>query len=724
MSQNRSFQTRSTSGAKPVHQVIGREISAMAGAIFAVAVSAIVMATTVAAQSPVNYNTYGLPGLIDLPTAEAAPEAELFTGISYYPDSMRATIGFQLLPRLSGVFRYSSINGKVIGGKWADGTYYDRSFDLRFQLVEESPSMPGIAVGLQDFMGTGLYEAEYLVATKAITPTLRITGGLGWGRLGQVNSIGSTGTRPTALIGEGGVPNVDRWFRGPFAAFGGIAWSPRRNITVKVEYSSDDYAVESGSITGKSIIKQRTPINIGIDYHLKNGGQLSLFALHGDTIGAQMTFVTNPKRPNSFGGSEAAPLPILVRANGSAKDLGWTADNIVSNDVRTQLADLLALENLVLEALDLQADTAVLRLGNKRYRSISQAVGRAARAMTRVLPASVETFVIIPMVDGMAASAITLRRSDLEGLENAAATEMLARTAIRDGFSLAPKSQIKPADRFRWSLGPYLHLSVFDPDSPVRFDAGARLEGAYAITPNLILSGSLTKKVVGTLADTAPIPSKLPPVRTEYPLYSKFGDPGIEHLTVAAYGRPGPNLYGRVTVGLLESMYGGISGELLWKPVSSRFALGVEVNYVKKRAYDMMFDFLDYEVLTGHASAYYQFENGFHTKVDVGRYLAGDIGATLTVEREFANGWRVGGYATLTDVSASDFGEGSFDKGVFISVPVSWLIGQPSRDRSDIVLQSLTRDGGARLNVDGRLYRRIRDYHEPQIEAGWGKFWR
>ncbi|WP_204114938.1 YjbH domain-containing protein [Shimia biformata] len=672
------------------------------------------------AEQWVSYNGYGAPGLVDLPTAEASPDAELYTTFSVFNKTLRSSIGFQITPRLSAQFRYTATDGDIVGGVWAGRDYFDRSFDVRYQLLTETDRRPGVAIGLQDFLGTGLYAAEYIVATKSITPTLRVTGGIGWGRLGSHNSFASFGTRPPYdPQSQGGTPNIDQWFRGPMAFFGGLAWSPTQNLALKFEYSSDEYSREDGIL-----FDYKSPFNVGVDYRLKNGTLLSLYALHGDTIGLQATFVTNPKRAKIPGGDETAPLPIKVRSAGSAADLGWTADSVTSDKARNELAALLRKENLKLRALDLQPTSATARISNSRYNNIPEALGRTARAMSRALPASVETFVIVPVVDGLDTSAVVFKRSDLERLENAPAESMLARTEFRDSFGLAMGAGLDQVNRFRWSLSPYLRLSVFDPNNPVRFDVGAQLDATYAITPNLIASGSLTKKVFGNLADATLSPSNLPRVRTDAPLYSQLGDPAIEHLTLTHYGRPGTNLYSRVTAGLLEGMYGGVSGELLWKPVGSRFALGAELNYVKKRDYDQLFDFLDYEVATGHISGYYQFDNGFFTQLDVGRYLAGDIGATLTVERAFANGWRVGGYATLTDVSAEDFGEGSFDKGIYVTIPVNWIFGQPTRDANTIRLQSLMRDGGARLNVQDRLYPKLREYHETDISRGWAKFWR
>jgi hypothetical protein len=169
-------------------------------------------------------------------------------------------------------------------------------------------------------------------------------------------------------------------------------------------------------------------------------------------------------------------------------------------------------------------------------------------------------------------------------------------------------------------------------------------------------------------------------------------------------------------------MFGGVSGELLWKPVGSRLALGVEANYVKQRAFSGL-GFQDYSVATGHASAYYEFGNGYLGQVDVGRYLAGDIGATVTLAREFENGWKVGGFFTLTDVSSEDFGEGSFDKGINLTIPVNWFLGTPTKQTNSMTIRPIQRDGGQRLEVPGRLYDQVRSGHRNALEQNWSGVW-
>ena len=207
-------------------------------------------------------------------------------------------------------------------------------------------------------------------------------------------------------------------------------------------------------------------------------------------------------------------------------------------------------------------------------------------------------------------------------------------------------------------------------------------------------------------------------------LYARESDLELNTLTAEYIWRPGENLFARTTAGYLESMYGGVSAELLWYPVNSRLAFGVEANYAKKREYDILFGFRDYDVLTGHASAYYDFGNGFVGQIDAGRYLAGDWGATFSLDREFNNGFTLGGFFTLTDVPFDQFGEGSFDKGLKFEVPLSWFTGKPSKTTLSETIRPILRDGGARLNVNNRLFGYVRDERGKELRDGWGRYLR
>ncbi|WP_235856074.1 YjbH domain-containing protein [Mesobaculum littorinae] len=701
--------------------------------VSAIALSAVLGGTTASFPQELGrptLNFYGVSGVIDMPSAAVQPDGQLASTLSYFGGISRGSLSFQIFPRVSGTFRYQGFQDLNYAG-YED--YYDRSFDISMLILKESRYLPAVAVGLQDFVGTGVSSGEYIAASKTVTPRLRATVGLGWGRLGSDGDLGSPfGDRDPIEVDQGGTLNAEQYFRGPAAPFAGIEYQATDRMTLLAEYSSDAYELEAGErgSVSDAIIDRASPLNFGVDYRLNKNASLGAYYMYGSEIGLKVNFVANPYEPPMTGSYAPGPLPVQPRpARGSdpaAYATDWTQTPGVAATLTQRLAADFDEQGLDLESLAVDAGTATVRVRNPRFDAEAQAIGRAARAMSRVLPASVETFRITPSVDGMPVSTVTLRRSDLETYETApdGADKLAAVAGIGEAVP-QPAGSVRNAEvvpRFKWNLGPYIRNSYFDPDSPIRADLGARLSASYEAAPGLVFAGSISKRLIGNLDENKRIDtSVLPPVRSNFPLYDREGDPSLDSLTATYYFRPATNFYGRVTGGYLERMFGGVSGEILWKPVDSQLALGAELNYAKQRDYDVQFGFQDYDVVTGHLSAYYDIGGGYHAQVDVGRYLAGDYGATFGFDREFENGWSVGAFATVTDVSAEDFGEGSFDKGIRLRIPTSWFTGEPTRRAASTVIRPVTRDGGARLSVPGRLYGRARTYHESELEGQWGR---
>lgn len=714
---------------------VERPLSIAVAAAF-VTVAPVAVGPVAGQDRGVSYTLYGTPGLIEMPSAMGAPDGEFAGTLGYLENQLRTTFTFQITPRLTGSFRVTAIDDFSPD---VDGRFYDRTFDLRYRLIDEGAWYPAVAIGLQDFIGAGVFSGEYIVASKAVSNAVRVTGGLGWGKLGGQNGFSnplglfgdSFETRPPVAEDEAGTLGIDQFFRGDAAFFGGVEWAINPQFTAKIEYSSDAYET-TGADTSPAFqdrgVAHESPLNFGLNYRPRPGYHLQLAYLHGSTLALSGTVTLNPNNRPFAGGFDPAPVPVAVR---TAADL--TADaraQLPQETLRQRLRDALAAEGMRLEAVEIGERQARVRYTNTRYRAEAQAMGRAARAMTQILPASVEVFVLEPMQRGIALSAVTLQRSDIEALENevGATEDSFARAGFadaQDGAGLVAVDDLR--NPFSWGLSPYGRFTLFDEDEPLQIDVGLQLTARYAFQPNLILSGAIRKRLAGddgTATPRDPDLSDLPVVRRDAGVYAREGDPGLDNLTLAHFGRPGADLYSRVSIGYLERMFGGISTEVLWKPVNSRVALGAEINYVKQRDFDLRLGFQDYEVATGHASVYYDFQNGFHGRVDAGRYLAGDWGATFALDREFENGWRVGGYVTLTDVPFDEFGEGAFDKGVRITIPNDFIFGRPSRRTTDLSLAAASRDAGARLSVDGRLYDAVRGGHGGDLADGWGRFWR
>lgn len=707
-----------------------------------VSVTAFFFATAVTAQEGPSYTVFGTPGLLEMPTAESAEYSDIAATLAYSETGgYRTSFNYQLTPKLSGSFRYAVFD--MYGSEPGDENFetFDRSFDLHYRFNDESKYIPAIAVGLRDFLGTGRFGSEYVVASKSFGPNLIVTGGLGWGRMGSKNGF----SNPLSVVssyfderpiyeeraddgddGTGGQISVNQFFRGDAAFFGGFEYQISPNLGVKAEYSSNAYLEESLT----PAIDITSPLNFGVTYRPNPGVELNAGYLYGTSFSLGVTMLLNPEERPTLSGLESAPAPVKVRPQDARAATTWDRANEPA--VRAGLAQLLAVEGITLDALEVSDRVARVRYRNDKYRSEAQAIGRVSRMMSQIMPPSVETFVLEPMQRGIALSATTLQRSDLERLENTvgASEALLARTQIgsagpESGLIDAPASE---ASKWEWGIAPYTSLLLFAAESPVKVDVGLQFDGRYQISDNLVISGSVRQTVLGEQDPAFFFDNEndYVNVRTDGAYFGRNGSATLTKLTLAHYGKVAPDIYSRVTLGYLEYMHAGVSAELLWKPVGTRWAVGGEVNHTAMRDSDMGFgiDEYDYQVTTGHISGYYDFGKGFQAQLDVGRYLAGDWGATFALDREFENGWKIGGYFTLTDMPFEQFGEGSFDKGIKITIPYDYFVGSPSRKEVNTTLQSLNRDGGARLLVEGRLYETVRDGHMADITDTWGRFWR
>ena len=249
----------------------------------------------------------------------------------------------------------------------------------------------------------------------------------------------------------------------------------------------------------------------------------------------------------------------------------------------------------------------------------------------------------------------------------------------------------------------------------------------YLLAPGLKISGALRKSIFTNLTDNERLDSgsQLPNVSSSWPLYDLAGQNGhIYKLALSYVNKLAPGLYGRSHAGLLEPFFAGFGGEVLYKPAQWPIGIGVDIHHVRQRDYDMRFDLLDYQTTVGHLSLYYDAGGMFDIEVNAGRYLAGDWGATATISRKFGSGWEIGGYATLTDVPFATFGEGSFDKAIYISIPIDWIISKPTQAQRILTLRPITRDGGANLASARLLNRYVKRSHNAAFQREYGRLWK
>jgi len=442
---------------------------------------------------------------------------------------------------------------------------------------------------------------------------------------------------------------------------------------------------------------------------------------------ATMAFTLGPT--NAVGQSgfrpsyESAPTPIK-RHDPTDTDASWLNDANVNQTARKYLNTAMRSDGLKVEALRLGATSAELRFRNTRYNVTPQAFGRAARAMATVMPNSVSEFVLTPVVDGLPVASVTFQRTDLENYENHPDGTRLsfAHAKITDPPAMPEGLQYDKTlyPKFSWSFGPFVEFNHDELASRNQYSANVRAAARWNVSPGLSFSGAITKELFGNVSTKTPSTSPLQHVRSDRGLYIDRGDPAVESLKVDYLFKATPSVYGRITVGYLERAFGGVSSELLWKPAAQSWGLGLEVNRVKQRSFSSVFGFQNYEATTGYISAYKEFTDGYSTQLDVGHYLAGDDGATLTINKRFTNGWSAGVFVTKTNAPVAE----DMKTGFQVTIPLNWIMKTPSRANYNVAFGSSGADAGSRLYQNNRLYNKLREYHSTELKDSWARFWR
>lgn len=681
-------------------------------------------------------NLYGTTGLIDMPSAQAQPDGQLGVSYSQFGNTARRNFTFQILPRLSGTLRYATIHD------WTrpddpDYDLFDRSFDIQFQLLEERDWQPALAVGLRDFVGTGVYSGEYVVATKTVAEDFTFTLGMGWGRLAGVGSFENPFCTVSDSMCErendfeqGGKLSTDTWFRGEdVGIFGGVEWrTPIENFTLKAEYSSDTYDQESD----RTDFERKSPLNFGAEYRLWNAVTLGGYYMYGDTFGFNVAISGNPYEPPTPQNLGPGPVPIIERPYVFRDNVGWVDDPKARDQLTQGVADALRGEGLTLDQIKFSPRVVDVVIVNRRINAAPKAIGRTAHILATAMPYSVETFRISTLEGGLPTTTVTISRTDLENQVNRPNAGLASWQSVDlDGAVPSLGGQVWSRDvypLYDWALIPVPTLQLFAGEDGFRPQLTAEFRGSVSISPHLSFSTRIRQPILGAFDDPGPEEEEraLPPVRRESARYYADYNPKLMRLTGDYLFKLNRNTYARGSAGFLERQYAGFSGEVLWKPVEQDWGLGLELNHVWQRDFDdfIGFDYYDYDVTTGHASLYWDTGyKGIEAQIDAGRYLAKDWGATFSLTRYFPNGWSVGAFATLTDVTEDDFGEGSFDKGITLTIPLRWATPFETRQKIDGSLRSLSSDGGARLNIANRLYPIIREQDAARLERNWGAFW-
>ena len=613
-------------------------------------------------------------------------------------------------------------------GDFVAGHYLDKGFNVKFKYKPKNINMPNIAVGLDDFAGTGFFAREYIVATQELRD-IKVTAGLGWGKFTGENSFKNPLSFPSNNFinrpissnsyGTGGAPLYNRWFRGNTALFGGIEYfiPNQKRASIKLEYDPYDYldfSAQRRADASFDLRKKDSNINIGFSYALNKFLTIEASFIKGNTFNLSFTTGTtfNEKLSNK---SQFNPL-LDIKENTEQSKMAFY-ESILLN---------LNNNNLFLQTASLKEEQLNVSISTSQYRNSIRSSSYAASIVQKVSEKhniNINQISISQINAGVELNKIKYIANHINN--DSLPIELLIRTtALDSGDSLAFKEdEFRPNINFPVifsSISPTLVTHIGNPEK--FFFGGINLQhiGEVQFSRNLLLSTELNARIYDDFESTISGPaSVMEHVRTDLVEYLKEDDIVISRMQLDYIWSPRRDTYAKLSGGIYETMFAGYGIEALYKPFRGNYSLGFEIFHVRQRSFDQRFSFQDYKTVTGHLNFGLSLPLGIESNISYGRYLAKDDGFTFDLGRRTRSGFKAGIYFTRTNVSAETFGEGSFDKGFYFQFPMDLFSTSYSGNYSTFKLSPLTRDGGAKLIHDKDLKGLIYNSTYRELSQQW-----
>ena len=603
-----------------------------------------------------SYNNHGVIGLINMPTARFYDEQS--HGLTIYdgtPDQ-KITLSSSPYDWLEASLFYTNIQGLPYPGyEYQD--YKDKGFNVKLRLKEQG-NFPAVAIGVMDIAGTGLYSSEYIITSYGIN-NIDMHFGLGWGTLNGSkdtikNPLGYISdnfkNRPTETEGQGGQFQPSRYFSGQTASpFYGVSYALNDRTLFKIE---KDTTLTTDTLDYK---KAKSNYSVGIDYALNENFVVGFSVERGSTASLKFIYKSSPK--TSYQKYKYQNQEQNINNEDQYQNLITNLErNGVGVNKVIETANSIGLELTQFTHSNLQVVEEIIKQAGK-----DSGIEKDIKKNLKIVNLD----------------AITEFDDSFEDNSNLI-------------YEREKKSQFntKTGLKFR----PFIA-------SREEFFKGALLlenDSEYIILDNLMLNVNLKYSLADNFDDLRYPPLNTFPaqVRSDIKQYLKNMDEGIliGRAQIDYFISPHKDHHLMFTGGILEDMFSGFGFEYLYFKNDTNYSVGFELFNAKKRDYDWGFGTLDYQNVTGHLNFHYRNYGliPFDMKLSYGEYLAGDVGTTIELSRSYDNGMVFGVFASNTDVSEEQFGEGSFDKGIFFNIPIYGNL-------INYTWRPLTKDPGAKL---------------------------
>lgn len=678
-----------------------------------------------------SFNSFGSVGLIQNPTAQSMPAGSVnfvFSRNDIYKYGALVVTPFNWLEASYFYYRPSDL---FWGSPQNKGQYLDKGFS--FKISKKFNKSLYLAAGMDDFAGTGFFNREFIVTTLEYEP-IKFTMGIGWGAFADKHNF----KNPLALINNNfktresfgdyntGQLATKSWFRGPASLFGGLEIklaSFNKATSFKIETDAFDY-VNGFTTLGNmgqdvKLREKRSDINFGVTHSISENININLSYIKGNTL--NFTFAVGGNFSKPFFNKKLPRAELLDSGKGIDSKTSFFED-LIYNINRKEI---------FLQSANLKDGELRVAVSSGKYRNpvhVHAILGDVAYAANEQNKLPIDKLSTVAINVGHELHEISSPINAFADRRNEVVELVMRESSISKGnndeYSM---HEFRPTIKYPASFTGITPALVNHIGDPAKFYYGGiilRLDNEIQFSSRLQINTEIHQNITNNFDEKRNYPdSLLPRVRTDVVSYLQESETYISRMQLDYFFNPYREIFGKFSAGILENMYAGAGIEFLYKPFEQNFSIGLEAYRAKKRAFDRKFNLIDYEINTGHINFNYHMPQwGILGTLSFGKYLAGDEGYTFDISRRLSSGFRTGIFFTRTNLSAEQFGEGSFDKGFYFQIPIDLFLNNYRGGYINFKLRPLTRDGGQKLEAGNDLIGIMHTTSRSEIERDWRSF--
>jgi hypothetical protein len=670
---------------------------------------------------PLSYNFLLQAGYLAMPSALMSEEGEIALGWSYLPPYRLYNLRVQPFPQLevTGSYRvFKGVKDPVLS-PFGFGDFADKGANFKlalFQPEESNYHLPGLAIGIEDCIGTRSFYAKYLVLTKVWTDlNLEVSLGYGTNRL-----------------------------RG---LFGGVHWMPFRptgvtglkELVLCAEYDATAYRSSRLEPHPKGRIK-KSPLNFGIKWRLLDYFDFSAAWMRGDVWAFSASGFYNFGTTEGFLPKINMPLPYAAPVNFEPLGRRRSEQMLIADllfPFQEQRLDILELSLYYTPCLEKGLHLTIL---NETYWAEAQVRCRLNSLLGALIPADIEEVLVVVESEGFPIQEYHYRMRWVREFH----AEQIGEYELN---VLTPMQEVQPLERFEAALLFERPIGLFNfevtPKTHTLFGS-SRGKFKYSLGLHAALNGFLSGNIyysillgctfftnLTRLKDYDRLnPSQLINVQTDLVNYYKQKGVTLDQAYLQKNWNLGDGCYARVAGGYFEEMYGGAAAELLYcplvSPVVEGWAAGIEGAVLKKRTTRGLGFTKKIRKLKGFIPTYCNFLGSQYFfnlyydlacfevsfKISAGKFLANDWGVRTQMTRYFPSGMELHFWYTWTNGHDHINGKTYFDKGVYVSMPLDIFYTYSERTRFTYGMSAWLRDVGFQSYTGKQLYDMINEQRQ------------